>query len=379
MHLETSLSHCLTEGLLQQSQIAVARFDQNLRLQYVNQVFAELHHLSVQHAVGRQLNKLPPGSLGQVLSGTALIVLETQQVHRDRLVAERTDHGESPRIWGYTLCPMRNAAGDDEGGGLLLYELSTTTGMVHRYREPQRLSEEALTERVEYVSRLVGGVARSFDQLSDQIEDLVQQALTLLPEDHPARYSLQQTHNELRRTRQFASQVLAFASHPPIFLRRVDLALLFDEILPIVRRLLDPSIMVKTNIEPVGCEVVADPGLLDQVIVHLCLNARNTMPAGGVLSIRLQITQLTEHSASELNLASGAYVLLTIADTGRLTGSQSLADLFEPYEDHHPNRVQHDLRLALCYRLMSQMGGHIAYRKLPSGGSETALYWPHAR
>ena len=98
-----------------------------------------------------------------------------------------------------------------------------------------------------------------------------------------------------------------------------------------LRRLIGEDIQLVTRPAPNLGAVKADPGHIEQVIINLAVNARDAMPKGGTLTLRTAAMEVGETEAARAGVRPGAYVVLTVADTGSGIDPAVMAKLFEPF------------------------------------------------
>jgi two-component system, cell cycle sensor histidine kinase and response regulator CckA len=216
----------------------------------------------------------------------------------------------------------------------------------------QRLLEEQLhrASRLESIGRLAGGVAHDFnnllaamlgslDLIDGQVSGEVSQDLATI------------RHSALR-ARELTRQLLAFARKQPVVQRVVDLSVLVRDVELLLRRLVGPSIAIA--IQSSGRALVsADPSLLEQVLVNLVVNARDAMPNGGRLEIRVQ------SCPKEPNADGGreSMAVLSVADSGTGMDEETRGRVFEPFFTTKSHGT--GLGLASSYGIIQQHRGDI--------------------
>jgi PAS domain S-box-containing protein len=231
----------------------------------------------------------------------------------------------------------------------------------------QRLLEEQLhrASRLESIGRLAGGVAHDFNNLLaamlgslDLVESTVGSA---------ARDDLSTIRHSALRARDLTRQLLAFARKQPVQWRTVDLSLLVRDVELLLRRLVGPSIAI--GIDTSGSAMVsADPSLLEQVLVNLVVNARDAMPNGGHLHIRV------ESCPDELRPDCPGTAVLTVADSGTGMDDETRRRIFEPFFTTKQSGT--GLGLASSYGIIQQHRGDIRVESEPGRGTRFIVTLP---
>src|SRR5205085_4029214 len=125
-----------------------------------------------------------------------------------------------------------------------------------------------------------------------------------------------------------------------------------------LRRLIGEDIELKTLFQTSPGQVKADPGQIEQVVLNMAVNARDAMPRGGKLTIRIVNVDLDQHSTFRgRGLPVGRYVMVSISDTGVGMTEEVKSHLFEPFFTTKGVDKGTGLGLATCYGIITQSGG----------------------
>jgi CheY-like chemotaxis protein len=125
--------------------------------------------------------------------------------------------------------------------------------------------------------------------------------------------------------------------------------------------------------------IVADPGQIEQVLMNLVVNARDAMPTGGRVTITTGNREVGGHGALRpSSLRPGAYVVLTVSDTGCGMDEHTQSHLFEPFFTTKETGKGTGLGLATVYGIVKRAEGHIAVESKPGQGSTFTIYLPRA-
>ena len=176
---------------------------------------------------------------------------------------------------------------------------------------------------------------------------------------------------------QLTKKLLAFSRIQELATSTFDLNQLVAETIEFIGRLLPESIRVDARLSAAPCWVNADRVQMEQTLINLVLNARDAMPEGGELVLSACHIDI---NADDLGLhggvPSGAYALISVADTGRGIPEQHLEKIFEPFFTTKPKEHGTGLGLSIAYGIVSQSGGHIRVKSTVGAGTTFTIYIP---
>ncbi len=243
--------------------------------------------------------------------------------------------------------------------------------------EALRESEERLrhSQRLEAVGRLAGGIAHSFNNLLAAISFQCELLGEEMAAEDARRAHVDEIQRSGERAASLARQLLAYGRKQVLQPRVLHLGRVIGEMAPVLRRLIGEHIGLETRLEPAGA-VYADLGQLEQVILNLTVNARDAMPAGGVLRIAVQGVELAAGEAAEL--PAGPYVQLTVEDTGGGIEPEVMPHLFEPFFTTKERGKGTGLGLATIHGIVHQSGGRIRVESEPGLGARFVILLPQA-
>jgi PAS domain S-box-containing protein len=244
---------------------------------------------------------------------------------------------------------------------------------------PRRNLEQQLSQshKMEAVGQLAGGVAHDFNNLLTAILGYATVLLSQLPAGDPAREDLRQIEQAAQRAADLTQQLLAFSRRQVLQPRVLRLQTVIGEMESLLRRLIAENIEIKMVTAPeLGC-VKADKGQISQVILNLCLNARDAMPHGGLLTIETSNVALDEaYAATHVGVKPGSYILLAVTDTGQGMDAETQQRIFEPFFTTKQAGKGTGLGLATIYGIVQQSGGSIWVDSAPGSGSTFKIYLP---
>jgi PAS domain S-box-containing protein len=230
-------------------------------------------------------------------------------------------------------------------------------------------------EKMEAVGRLAGGIAHDFNNLLT----IVLSCATFLARDLPRSSALladvAEIQNATRRASELTQQLLAFSRKQVLQPRRLDVNRHVISFVAMLRRVIGHGIAIEMELAPDTWPVFADPGQIERVLMNLGLNARDAMPTGGTMHVRTENVVLTHDSGG---VAAGAYVALTVDDTGTGIDPDVLPHIFEPFVTTKPVGVGTGLGLATVHGIVEQTGGAIRVSSTPGRGSRFSVFLPRA-
>jgi signal transduction histidine kinase/CheY-like chemotaxis protein len=239
-------------------------------------------------------------------------------------------------------------------------------------------------ERLAAVGQLAGGIAHDFNNLLATIILYAQMTLgerTLAPDVARA---LQTILNESKRAAKLVQQILDFSSRSMMTTKPVDLVSFTKEVVDVLRRTIPENIRLLLDAPSAGPEeyaapltVEADPTRIQQALMNLALNARDAMPEGGELRVGLsRVETRLEEEPPVAEMSPGAWICLSVSDTGTGITEEAQAHLFEPFFTTKPAGKGTGLGLAQVYGIVKQHKGHIGVETWEGEGTVFRIYLP---
>jgi signal transduction histidine kinase/CheY-like chemotaxis protein len=273
---------------------------------------------------------------------------------------------------------------DRVSGTYEVHAFQTTPGLVavlfldvsprREAEEERRRLEEQLrqAQKMEAIGRLAGGIAHDFNNLLMIIMghgELLRRSLG--PED-PRLRKVQHVMGASERAARLVRQLLAFSRKQALEPQVVDVNALVAETARMLRPLLGEDVKVVTRLAPALARARVDPAQIDQVLMNLAVNARDAMPRGGTLALE------TANVEAGPGVPSGAWVALTVRDTGEGMDEATRARAFEPFFTTKAGLGGTGLGLAMVYGIVQQSGGIVTLDSEPGRGSSFRILLPRA-
>jgi PAS domain S-box-containing protein len=232
--------------------------------------------------------------------------------------------------------------------------------------------------KMEAIGQLAGGVAHDFNNLLTAIIGNLE--LVELPSSHPDHELIQSSLQAGLRAAELTSQLLGFARRKPLRVGPLDVRRLLAELTGMFARTVDPLIRIEIQTLIDIWPILADAGQLQQVLLNICLNARDAMPSGGL--IRLGASNHTFHSndmhQQPLQSQPGDYVQIMIQDSGDGMSEETRSRIFEPFFTTKDAGKGTGLGLAMAYGIIHQHGGWIDCQSIVGRGTRFELYLPRS-
>jgi nitrogen-specific signal transduction histidine kinase/ActR/RegA family two-component response regulator len=243
-------------------------------------------------------------------------------------------------------------------------------------REKRELEERLLrADRLESLGRLAGGVAHDLNNILAPI--LIAQGLLRQGLRSPDAIELLDTiETNAQRGAKVLRQLLTFGRGTSGERVPLLLASVVEEMRAIMRETFPKNINVVSDIEP-SAEVVADPTQLHQVLMNLCVNARDAMPDGGTLELVVRLVEFDEKTAVlHPGAQPGQYAVLEVHDTGTGIPPEHLSRIFDPFFTTKRLDQGTGLGLSSVLGIVKGHGGFIDVSSWPKRGSEFRVYLP---
>ncbi|MDR3764094.1 MAG: PAS domain S-box protein [Acidobacteriota bacterium] len=232
-------------------------------------------------------------------------------------------------------------------------------------------------QKMEAIGNLAGGIAHDFNNLLMIISSYTQMIEEELEETNPVRQHTRQVLNAVNRSTGLIQQLLAFSRKQILSPRILDLNSTVDETAKMIRRLIGEDIELVISLQRPLPVVKADPAQISQVLLNLCVNARDAMPRGGRLTVSTMSAAISRQARESMpGLLPGAYSVLNVSDTGIGMPPAVRARIFEPFFTTKPVGKGTGLGLSTVYGIVKQSGGYIGVESELDCGTTFQVYFP---
>ena len=240
-------------------------------------------------------------------------------------------------------------------------------------------SEERLrqSQKMEAIGRLAGGVAHDFNNLLTVIKGHTERILAAPQFAAALRPRLTEVERAAERAAALTRQLLIFSRRQVLTPKVLDLSAVVSNLSTVLRSLVGDEVRLVTELDPAPGHLSTDPGQLDQVIMNLAANARDAMPAGGVLTIRTSNVDLDARSVRKrVDLPPGRYVRLSMSDTGVGMDAETRRMMFDPFFTTKEAGKGTGLGLSTVYGIVRQSGGDVWVDSTMGSGTTIEVYFP---
>jgi PAS domain S-box-containing protein len=278
-----------------------------------------------------------------------------------------------------------------EGVATNLLADPNVTGIVINARDisERRVAEQSLREReeqlrqsqkMEAIGRLAGGVAHDFNNLLTVINGYSEFLLSTLEASDARHAYTQSIHEAGQRAADLTRQLLAFSRKQMLRPEVLNLNDIVRDTERMLRRLIGEDIELICRLNPELGGVEADVSQVHQVLMNLCVNARDAMPGGGRLTIETanepHVTADMHFAGNDTDVRPGEYVMLAVSDTGHGMSEATQQRIFEPFFTTKEQGKGTGLGLATVYGIVRQSEGHIKVESVYSKGTTFRIYLP---
>jgi len=264
---------------------------------------------------------------------------------------------------------------DNEGK---IYRVAGVAKDITTHRELEEQLRQA--QKMEAIGRLAGGIAHDFNNMLGVI--MMNSSLALDVEEMNPRIKqcLQQVMAASESAANLTRQLLTFSRREMKQAKNLELSEVVGAMIKLLRRILGEDVALETRFASVLPVVYADPGMIEQVIMNLAINARDAMPQGGELSVSLEPVDVNHaRAATHPQVTPGPFVCLTVKDTGCGIPPENQSRIFEPFFTTKEVGKGTGLGLATVFGIVEQHGGWIELESAVGSGSTFRVFFPAAQ
>ena len=347
--------------------------DRDLRIIQSNAAAERILGLPENYLMGRTVDERrareirEDGSLFAPDEVPSAVALRTGRPARDVIMGVHRPDGAIAWIC-VNVEPLRDADGKVSMLVTSFSDITESRALHERVRQ---------TQKMEVVGQLAGGVAHDFNNIltAMMLNLQLMKSESWLPDE--LRPRLDDLNLMALRAAKLTEQLLLFARRRRLELKPLELNAGLKNVLKLLDRLIGEHINVRLEIAPEACWISADSGMIDQVVMNLCVNARDAMAGGGTLTLE---TDTVERSPAEAHgTGGGRFVRLRVRDTGCGMAPEVSAHLFEPFFTTKEVGKGTGLGLATVHGIVQEHKGWIEVETAVGEGTTFSVFLPSAQ
>lgn len=233
------------------------------------------------------------------------------------------------------------------------------------------------SQKMEAIGRLTGGVAHDFNNLLTVVMGNLQFLQHKLADNDDAIGLITKIMNAAKNGAELNNRLLSFSREQALVTAPIDIREMLEEMYEFLNRILGEDIDLSLNMNDENCIAITDRSQLENGILNLCVNARDSMPNGGKLSIDVQtVSKAESHLGHENSSGIQDYVELSVTDNGTGIPLDIQKKIFEPFFTTKEKDRGTGLGLSTVYGFLRQSGGSITVDSTLGKGTTFRLYIP---
>jgi len=231
-------------------------------------------------------------------------------------------------------------------------------------------------QKMEAVGRLAGGVAHDFNNLLMVINGYTEVLLEQLDSSCDMYHKVESIQQAADRAATLTRQLLAFSRKQVLELKVVDVNTVIGDMERLLRPLIGEDVELVTRLSAEAGRTRADAGQLEQVIMNLVVNARDSMPGGGKITIQSSNVTVRPNAGEHRFIQPGRYSVIAVADTGHGMDKETQSRIFEPFFTTKEKGKGTGLGLSTVYGIVKQSNGYVFADSQMGAGTTFYVYLP---
>jgi PAS domain S-box-containing protein len=259
-------------------------------------------------------------------------------------------------------------------------ELQLANAALSNEREEERRLERQLrqAQKMESIGTLAGGIAHDFNNILNIIKGYASLMRDYESDNGGLTENLDVIDEAIERGASTVRQLLAVAKESAVRFEQADLNEVVQKLKGLLSGTLPRTIDIDLDLDPGLSSVLADPNQINQVLLNICVNARDAMPEGGQLLLKTETISGGELRAHFHNANEKLYACITVKDTGFGMDETIKSRIFEPFFTTKEQGQGTGLGLSVAYGIITNHGGFIDVTSKPVGGTMFRIYLPLA-
>ncbi|MBL9215225.1 MAG: PAS domain S-box protein [Opitutaceae bacterium] len=352
---------------VEQSPVAIVITDAEGRAQYVNPRYTQISGHTLEDILEQSIPVLREGHPNEEAFRQCWLTVSQGGKWHGELTRQNSD---GRQVWeSVQVSGLRNPAGDITNFLCLREDITERRRLEHQLRQAQKM---------ESLGTLAGGIAHDFNNLLAVINGYAELSLSQPADSAILPKSLGEIQRAAQRASGLVRQILTFSRKTEIRFAPVDLNQLARDLVALLGETFPRNVAFHLDLAEQLPPLLADQNQLQQIVLNLCVNARDAMPAGGVITLGTAAAAgktLAGHAGADV---TRSYACLHVGDTGTGMTPEVRARLFEPFFTTKPGHQGTGLGLAVVYGIVASHQGVIEVDSTPGIGSTFRVYLPLA-
>ncbi|MCB9782696.1 MAG: PAS domain S-box protein [Candidatus Omnitrophica bacterium] len=356
------------ETAIEQAGESIIITDADGIIQYVNPAFESCSGYTREEVLQKPVSTLDRDEDGESFRQLVFEELRHGNLWSGRFQTRRKDG--SLFETEATVTPVRDTDGE------IVSWVSVQRDVTHQANLENQLRH---AQKMEAVGQLAGGVAHDFNNILQAIYGASEMALSGLDESSQAGQDIEDVIKSADRGSELIRQLLAFSRRNVYKPQPVNLNSLVDEMLKMLDRILGENIEITFLPQPDLAELWGDSGQIEQILLNLVMNARDSMPDGGRIAIQTVVTSPPlgpQYYPSEPERKN--YVRMSLSDTGTGIPEEVKDRIFEPFFTTKEVGKGTGLGLSIVFGILKQHQGFVHFESRKGRGTRFDLYFPLA-
>ena len=351
---------------IEQSADSIVVTDAQAKILYVNPAFEAVTGYRREEALGQNPRVLQSGKQDAEFYRHMWATLTAGKPWKGRLVNRRKDGAL------YTEDAVISPVFDAQGR--IANFVAVKRDVSEQLRQTAQLQQ---AQKMDSIGRLAGGVAHDFNNMLTVILGHAEMKLAEPTLDPVIRASLEEIRRAATDSAALTRQLLAFARQQTIAPRRLDLNETIGRSIQMLRRLIGENVDLAWQPAEQSLVVKVDPAQIDQILVNLCVNARDAIAGSGRIDLDTGTARFdAAFCASHPGAVPGEYARIGVRDAGCGMDADTLAHAFEPFYTTKSTGAGTGLGLSTVYGIVKQNEGYIDVASVPGQGTTIDVYFP---